>query len=374
MRMNEYTTLGRSGLRVSPLCLGTMTFGTEWGWGAEEKTSRSLFDRYLEAGGNFIDTADGYTGGKSEEMLGKFITESKLRDRVVLATKFTFNADPANPNAGGNGRKNIYRALEGSLRRLQTDYVDLYWLHAWDTITPVEEVVSTLNDLVHQGKILHYGFSDTPAWYLSRAFTLAEKEAKDPLIALQLEYSLVQRNIEREHIPAAQQLGLAVCPWSPLASGFLTGKYRREGAGGSGDGRLEKVKDSDNPTLKKFTDQNWRILDVLLEVARQIGRPPAQVALNWAATQPGITSTILGASKLSQLEDNLKAIEFTIPSELRTRLDEIGAPPSIHPYEFFQPFIQTMIHGSSPVKAWQPAREKTETAASKEIAGVAVDA
>jgi len=374
MHLNEYTTLGRSGLRVSPLCLGTMTFGTEWGWGAEESVSRQLLDRYVEAGGNFIDTADGYTLGKSEEMLGKFIGERKLRDRIVLATKFTFNADPANPNAGGNGRKNIHRALEGSLRRLQTDYIDLYWLHAWDTVTPVEEVVASLNDLVRRGKILHYGFSDTPAWYLSRAYTLAEKEGKDPLIALQLEYSLVQRNIEREHIPAAQELGLAVCPWSPLASGFLSGKYRREGSGAAGDGRLEKVKDSGNPTLKKFTDQNWRILDELLEIAKQIGRPPAQVALNWAATQPGITSTILGASKLSQLEDNLKAIEFTIPAELRKRLDEIGAPPSIHPYEFFEPFIQTMIHGSSSIKAWRPARVQPKTASSKEIPGVAVEA
>lgn len=374
MRMNEYITLGRSGLLVSPLCLGTMTFGTEWGWGAEESVSRQLLDRYLEAGGNFIDTADGYTGGKSEEMLGKFIGERKLRDRIVLATKFTFSADPANPNAGGNGRKNLHRAIEGSLRRLQTDYVDLYWLHAWDTVTPVEEVIGSLNDLVRQGKILHYGFSDTPAWYLARAYTLAEKAGKDPLIALQLEYSLVQRNIEREHIPAAQELGLAVCPWSPLASGFLSGKYRREGAGGMGDGRLEKVKDSGNPTLKKFTDQNWRILDVLLEVAGQIGRPPAQVALNWAATQPGITSTILGASKLSQLEDNLKAIEFTIPAELRTRLDKIGAPPSIHPYEFFEPFVQTMIHGSSPVRAWEPARTKPEPVSSEEIRGIKIEA
>ncbi len=374
MKMHEYTTLGRSGLRVSPLCLGTMTFGTEWGWGAEEKVSQSLLNRYLEAGGNFIDTADGYTGGKSEEMLGKFISEQKLRDRIVLATKFTFSADAANPNAGGNGRKNIRRAIEGSLRRLQTDYIDLYWLHAWDTVTPVEEVVDSLNDLVRQGKVLHYGFSDTPAWYLARAYTLAEQQGKEPLVALQLEYSLVQRNIEREHIPAAQQLGVAVCPWSPLASGFLSGKYRREGSGGTGDGRLEKVKDSDNPTLKKFTEQNWKILDVLLEVAKEIGRPPAQVALNWVATQPGITSTILGASKLNQLEDNLKAIEFTSPAELRPRLDEVGAPATIHPYEFFEPFIQTMIHGSAPVKPWRPADKKVEAGSSKEIAGVAVDA
>ena len=374
MRMNEYTTLGRSGLRVSPLCLGTMTFGTEWGWGTEEDVSRQLLNRYLEAGGNFIDTADGYTGGSSEEMLGKFIAQRKLRDRLVLATKFAFSADPANPNAGGNGRKNIRRALEGSLRRLQTDYLDLYWLHAWDSVTPVEEVVASLNDLVHQGKILHYGFSNTPAWYVARAYTWAEKSGKDPLIALQLEYSLVERNIDREHIPAAQELGLAICPWSPLASGFLTGKYRREASGGAGDGRLEKVKDSDNPAFKKFTEQNWRILDLVLEVAKQIGRPPAQVALNWVATQPGVTSTILGASKLTQLEDNLKALEFTIPSELRKRLDEVSAPPSTHPYVFFEPFLQTMIQGSAAVKPWQPARAQRETVSSKEIPGVVVEA
>ena len=374
MRMNEYTTLGRSGLRVSPLCLGTMTFGTEWGWGSEEDASRQLLNRYLEAGGNFIDTADGYTAGSSEEMLGKFIAERKLRDRVVLATKFTFSADPANPNAGGNGRKNIHRAVEGSLRRLQTDYLDLYWLHAWDSVTPVEEVVASLNDLVRQGKILHYGFSNTPAWYVARAYTWAEKSGKDPLIALQLEYSLVERNIDREHIPAAQELGLAVCPWSPLASGFLTGKYRREASGGAGDGRLEKVKDSGNPAFKKFTEQNWRILDLVLEVAKQIGRPPAQVALNWVATQPGVTSTILGASKLTQLEDNLKAMEFTIPSELRKRLDEVSAPPSSHPYVFFEPFLQTVIQGSAAVKPWQPARAQRETVSSKEIPGVVVEA
>src|SRR5215471_20353183 len=201
--LNEYMTLGRSGLRVSARCLGTMTFGTEWGWGSEEKVAREVFDRYVDAGGNLIDTADGYTAGHSEEMLGKFISDRGIRDRIVLATKFTFNAEAGNPNAGGNGRKNVYRAIEGSLRRLKTDYIDLYWLHAWDTITPVEEVVATLNDLVRAGKIRHYGFSDTPAWYLARARTLAEKEGKESLVALQLEYSLVERNIEREHVPAA---------------------------------------------------------------------------------------------------------------------------------------------------------------------------
>jgi len=355
MQVNEYSTLGRSGLRVSSLCLGTMTFGTEWGWGAEESVSRGLFDRYIEQGGNFIDTADGYTGGKSEEMVGKFIADRALRDRVVLATKFTFNAEPGNPNAGGNGRKNIYRALHGSLRRLKTDYIDLYWLHAWDTITPVEEVISTLNDLVREGKIRHYGFSDTPAWYVARAYTLAEKEGKDRLIALQLEYSLVERNIEREHIPAAQELGLGICPWSPLASGFLTGKYKRRGNDGKGDGRLEKTRESQNPTLLRFNQKNWEILDVLLQISSQIGRPAAQVALNWVATQPGVTSTILGASKLNQLEDNLRSIEFSIPAELRRRLEQASAPESTHPYVFFESFIQGMIHGAK-VQGWSPRR------------------
>jgi aryl-alcohol dehydrogenase-like predicted oxidoreductase len=350
MRLTDYITLGRSGLRVSPLSLGTMTFGTEWGWGSNEDVSRAIFNRYLEAGGNFIDTADGYTGGASERMVGKFINDRGLRDHVVLATKFSFSGDPANPNAGGNGRKNIYRALEASLQRLQTDYLDLYWLHAWDTVTPVEEVISTLNDLVRDGTILHYGFSDTPAWYLARAYTLAEKEGKEPLIALQLEYSLVERNIEREHIPAAQQFGLAVCPWSPLAGGFLSGKYRREAGASTGEGRLEITKD--NPVIERFTDRNWRILDALVDVARKLDKPPAQVALNWAATQPGVTSTIIGATTLAQLDANLVAVEFTIPVDLRKHLVQASAIDPVHPYTFFGEPFRTMLNGASLPRAW----------------------
>ncbi len=352
--LNDYITLGRSGLRVSPLCLGTMTFGTEWGWGAEEKAAREVFDRFVEAGGNFVDTADFYTGGHSEELLGKFISERGLRDRVVLATKFTFNGDAGNPNAGGNGRKNIYRALEGSLRRLQTDYIDLYWLHAWDTVTPVEEVISTLNDLVRAGKIRHYGFSDTPAWYVARAQTLAEKEGKERLVALQLEYSLVERHIEREHIPAAQELGLGITPWSPLAGGFLSGKYRRHENTGVGEGRLEIIKD--NPAFNQFNERNWGILDELLTVADEISKSPAQVALNWVATQPGITSTIIGATKMAQLDDNLKSIEFEIPSDLRQRLDDLSALEPAHPYKIFNPEMQGMISGGTRVKPWLAAR------------------
>src|SRR6516225_5280889 len=354
MSINDYVTLGRSGLRVSPLTLGTMTFGTEWGWGSEESTARAIFDRYLEVGGNMLDTADGYTNGKSEELLGKFIQESGLRDRVVLATKFTFSGDPTNPNAGGNGRKNIYRALHGSLRRLRTDYIDLYWLHAWDTVTPVEEVVSTLNDLVREGKILHYGFSDTPAWYVARAYTLAEKEGKDPMVALQLEYSLIERHIEREHVPCAQELGIAICPWSPIAGGFLTGKYKREASGTRGEGRIEKTKGS--PFAKAYTDREWRTLGALLDVAKQLNKTPAQVALNWVATQPGMTSTILGATTLAQLNDNLGALELAIPAELRKQLDEVSALQPVHPYTFFGPPILTFNSGGISVEPWTPAR------------------
>ena len=360
--LDSYVTLGRSGLRVSPLCLGTMTFGTEWGWGSEEQVARAVFDKYIDAGGNFVDTANVYTEGHSEELLGKFIADRGSRHRLVLATKFTFNTDPGDPNAGGNGRKNIYRSIEDSLRRLNTDYIDLYWLHAWDTVTPVEEVVSTLNDLVRSGKIRHYGFSDTPAWYVARATTIAEKEGKDGLIALQLEYSLVERNIEREHVPAAQELGLGITPWSPLAGGFLTGKYQQKGDTGEGEGRLEIAKNAGNPIFQRFTARNWEILRVLLDVAKQINRPPSQVALNWVATQPGITSTIIGASKLSQLEANLRYAEFDIPAELRQRLDEVSAIETTHPYGFFTPGFQGWISGGTGLRPWGAARIYAEPA------------
>jgi aryl-alcohol dehydrogenase-like predicted oxidoreductase len=363
MDLKQYVTLGRSGLRVSPLALGTMTFGTEWGWGSEPAIARQVFDGYIEQGGNFIDTADAYTNGKSEELLGHFIAERGLRERLALATKFTFNADPANPNAGGNGRKNIYRALEGSLRRLKTDYIDLYWMHVWDMVTPVEEVLATLNDLVRAGKIRHFGFSDVPAWYVARAQTLAEKEGKERLVALQLEYSLIERNIEREHVPAAQELGIGICPWSPLAGGFLSGKYRREGNTGRGEGRLDAAKFSQ--LTDRFTEHNWRVLDAVLDVSKQLDKKPVQVALNWVTTQPGTTSTIIGASNTAQLQDNLGAIEFTIPAELRKRLDDASAIELFHPYTFFEPFIQNRVKGENPLRAWAPARRQPDASPEK---------
>jgi len=356
MKLNEYVTLGRSGLRVSPFSLGTMTFGTEWGWGADEESSRAIFNRYVERGGNFVDTADGYTNGKSEQLVGKFLQETKSRDKIVLATKFTFNGQPGNPNANGNGRKNIYRALEGSLRRLQTDYIDLYWMHAWDMMTPVEEVISSLATLVQEGKIRYFGFSDVPAWYATRAYTLAEQQGRERVIALQLEYSLIERTIEREHIPAAQEMGIAVCPWSPLANGLLAGKYKKDGQSDAPQGRLDIMKTAGGALFERFTERNWKIVDTLVEVAKQVGRPPAEVALNWVATQPGITSTILGMTKVEQLDSNLASLDFSIPGELRARLDKASElDAEAQPYVFFSPRLQARIRGDLSIRAWSKA-------------------
>jgi aryl-alcohol dehydrogenase-like predicted oxidoreductase len=350
-----YSLLGRTGLRVSPLCLGTMTFGTEWGWGVDPAGAHRLLGAYLDAGGNFIDTADGYTGGSSESIVGDYLAETRRRDRVVLATKFSFGSVPGDPNAGGNSRKNIHRALEGSLRRLKTDYLDLYWLHAWDGLTPIEEVMQTLTDLVRAGKIRYLGLSDVPAWYLARAQTLAEARGLERVAALQLEYSLVERNIEREHIPAAIELGVGLTPWSPLASGLLTGKYRRDGVQTRGPGRLDVVKGQGNPAfLKLFTERNWTIVDELIAVARELGKPPAQVALAWVARRPGVVSTIVGATRPEQLDDNLRALDVEIPAALAARLDEVGRPEVVHPYLFFQPAMRGMLSGGTTVRAEPP--------------------
>jgi aryl-alcohol dehydrogenase-like predicted oxidoreductase len=345
MSLTQYYTLGKSGLRVSRLALGAMTFGTEWGWGADEHSARQLFDTYIDAGGNFIDTADLYTGGTSETWLGKFIAERNLRDRVIVTTKFSYNAEPGNPNAGGNGRKNILRAVEGSLKRLGTDYIDLYLLHTWDTITPAEEVMRTLDDLVRSGKVRHIGVSDTPAWYAAHAQTLAHWRGFERLSTLQLEYSLVERNIEREFIPLGRELDMGIMVWSPLGSGLLSGKYQPSAGGYMGAGRLETVKGISNPAFQKFTDRNWQIVAELETVAKELDRSMAQVAVNWTVNRPGIASVIIGATKLSQLEDNLQALDFEIPTELSDRLEAVSRPESQFPYSFFNSEIQGMIHG-----------------------------
>lgn len=359
--LTRYTLLGKTGLRVSPLGLGTMTFGTDWGWGSPKETAFRILDRYLGAGGNFVDTADGYTGGTSEAFIGEYLEARRERDRVVLATKYSFNGVPGDPNAGGNGRKNLRRALEGSLRRLRTDYVDLYWVHVWDTLTPIEEVMSTLNDVVREGKVRYIGLSDVPAWYAARATTMAELRGWERVAALQLEYSLAERNIEREHVPLALELGMSIVPWSPLASGLLSGKYTREAASAHsrGDGRLQHLKGTGNPAFEKiFTERNWAIEGTLREAASALGRSMAQVAIAWATKRPGVTSTLLGASKLDQLEDNLGALSFDIPPELLARLDAVSRPEEVHPYLFFRPTMQSMVTGGTQVRAeprwWRP--------------------
>jgi aryl-alcohol dehydrogenase-like predicted oxidoreductase len=301
-----------------------------------------MFDRYLDAGGNFIDTADLYTDGASEELLGKFIEDSGTRDRVVLSTKFTYNAQPGNPNAGGNGRKNIMRAVEASLRRLRTDYIDLYILHTWDQLTPAEEVMRTLDDLVRAGKIRYAGLSDIPAWYAARAQTYAEAHALTPLVNLQLEYSLVERHIEHEFVPMAVELGMGITAWSPLGMGVLSGKYKPSEGGATGEGRLAKI---NLPGFERFTERNWAIVSVLEDVAGKLGKPMAQVALNWVATQPGIASVIIGATKMAQLDDNLAALSFDIPADLRRQLDEASGVETTFPYGFFSDMHQSRIHG-----------------------------
>ncbi|MEL6553412.1 MAG: aldo/keto reductase [Cyanobacteria bacterium J06621_11] len=345
----DYYTLGTTGLRVSRLALGTMTFGEDWGWGAAEETAKQIFDKYLEAGGNFIDTADMYTNGNSEKMLGQFVKESGSRDRVVIATKFSYNAQPGNPNAGGNGRKNIMRAVEGSLQRLGTDYIDLYILHTWDSVTPAEEVMRTLDDLVTSGKVRHVALSDAPAWYVSQAQTLAKERHLEPISTVQLEYSLVERNIEFEYIPMSKALGCGVMVWSPLASGLLSGKYKPSEKGTDGEGRLAQLADSGNPAFNKFTERNWKIVEELEKVAKEIDKSMAQVAVNWVVNRPGVASVLVGATKLYQLEDNLGALDFQLPTDLQQRLDDVSKPEARFPYTFFEPSLQGMIHGGASV-------------------------
>jgi aryl-alcohol dehydrogenase-like predicted oxidoreductase len=340
MKLSDLRTLGRSGLPVSPLALGTMTMGNSQ-WGSPDEVSKAIFDAYVDAGGNFIDTADVYAGGRSEELLGNFINQRKLRDEVVLATKYTWNSSEKNPLAGGNGRKNLHRALEGSLRRLQTDSIDLFWLHAWDRVTPVEEVLLALGELVQAGKIRYFGFSNVPAWYTAKAATLAAAHNAPGPVALQMEYSLTERTIELEHIPAAQELGLGIIPWSPLAFGFLTGKYHRDENGevSSGGGRL----DDRGGMFQKFTERNWKILDGLREVSEEIGQSLPQVALAWTTSQPGVTSLILGASKVTQLEDNIASLELKLTPEQLAKLNEISALEPTYPYAVFSDEINRSI-------------------------------
>ncbi len=341
MELSERRTLGHSGLPVSAMALGTMTFGNG-GWGSTDDVSRTIFDAYIDAGGNFVDTADVYSGGRSEELLGGLLRERQLRDSVVLATKFSFS--------GGNGRKNMYRALEGSLRRLGTDYVDLYWVHVWDAVTPAEELLQSMGDLVRSGKIRYFGLSDVPAWYAARMATLAQMHHVPGPIALQLVYSLAERVIEQEHIPAARELGMGITPWSPLGAGFLTGKYKRDAGGEAlaGGGRL----DSNNQPFRMFTERNWKVLESLREVSEEAGRPMSQVALAWALARPGVTSLIFGASKLEQLRSNLAALDVKLSAAQMQRLLDASAFEPGNFYSLFKEQVNRGIFGGAKVEGW----------------------
>lgn len=311
--MMRYKLLGNTGLRVSELCLGAMTFGEDWDWGANRETSQAIFDAFAEAGGNFIDTANVYTNGTSEKMLGEFIASE--RDRFVIATKYTVMMNPNDPNSSGNQRKNLMRSLEASLKRLNTDYIDLYWVHMWDTVTPVEEMMRALDDAVRTGKVMYVGISDAPAWIVSRAQTLAELKNMTPFAAIQLEYNLVERTVERELLPMAEDLNLSVLDWSPLGAGVLTGKYLKADA--SQDNRLNKAEFFPQYTV----DRAMQIAQVVVDIADEAGCSAAQVAIAWIRHQSPRHIPIIGARTLEQLKDNLGCLDVVLNNEQLTRLN-----------------------------------------------------
>jgi aryl-alcohol dehydrogenase-like predicted oxidoreductase len=322
----RYKLLGRTGLRVSELSLGTMTFGPDWGWGADRSESRAMFDAYAEAGGNFIDTANRYTNGTAEEYVGEFVAGD--RERFVVATKYTLSRDGGDPNASGNHRKSLVESLERSLRRLGTDYVDVYWVHIWDTFTPIEEMMRALDDQVRLGKVLYVGISDAPAWVIARANAVAEARGWTPFCALQSQYSLVERNAERELLPMSINLDIAFTAWGALGTGLLTGKYNDDPSGGGGRiatagwGRLEERK--------------LAVAREVVAVAEELGATPSQVALSWVRQRSPNMIPVIGARKASQLRDNLGCVDVVLPPEQQDRLDKASRIELGFPYDFIR--------------------------------------
>jgi aryl-alcohol dehydrogenase-like predicted oxidoreductase len=322
----ERVTLGRSGLVVSRLCLGTMTFGRE----ADEAASKGIVDRFLDAGGTFVDTADVYGPGTSEEITGRAI--AGRRDGVVLATKVRFPMGDG-PNDAGLSRRHVIAGCEASLRRLGTDWIDLYQVHMWDALTPIEETLAALTDLVRQGKVRYLGASNFAGWHLVRAELAAERHGFERFISLQPQYSLIERRLEHEIGPAAHELGLGLIPWGPLAQGMLTGKYERSGP--AADTRMADAEPEWVESWERRNEgRNWRIVDAVREVAADEGRTPSQVALNWLLTRPGVAAPIVGARRLEQLEDNLGAVGWRMAPQHVERLDAVSAPEPVHPYDF----------------------------------------
>lgn len=345
LALDHYRLLGRSGLRVSPIALGTMTFGTDWGWGTEEADARRIFDAYVARGGNFIDSANRYTEGTSERFVGKFA--KGRRDQLVIATKYTLPMRPGDPNSGGNHRKSMVRSVEDSLKRLGTDYIDLLYLHAWDFTTPVEEVLRGLDDLVRSGKVLYAGVSDIPAWQVSRMQAIADLRGWTPLVALQVEYNLIERTSESDLTPMALEMGLGVIPWSPLASGVLAGKYSKADLGKVPRGSAAEGTRRDVAVGNgSLTERGLTISDVVKKIAGETGNTPSQVALAWTLLNPAVTAPLIGARTLQQLEENLGALNVVLDEEHRQRLEQISSIDLGFPHEFLaRPMTQAIMTG-----------------------------
>ncbi|WP_069166716.1 aldo/keto reductase [Nocardia altamirensis] len=347
--LDTYRLLGRSGLRVSPLALGAMTFGVDLGWGADKDESRKVFDTYVERGGNFIDTASQYTNGTSEQMLGEFTADN--RESLVLATKYTMLRRPNDPNSGGNQRKSMMASVEASLRKLNTDYIDLLYLHVWDATTPVDEILRGMDDLVRAGKVLYVGISDAPAWQVSRMQTIADLRGWSPLIALQVEYSLIERTVERDLVPMARELGLGVIPWSPLGGGVLTGKYRRDDLNHPAQASVTGTRKDVVAAVGSLTERALDIADVVKEVAAELGVTPAQVALAWTLRNPGVTAPIIGARTAAQLEDNLGALDVEFEAAQVDRLEQASAIELGFPHEMLaRAMTRSVVRGDLKVE------------------------
>ncbi|EFG84890.1 oxidoreductase [Novacetimonas hansenii ATCC 23769] len=331
------------------MALGAMTFGEDLGWGSSVEESNAILDRYIELGGNFIDTANGYTKGHSEKIIGDHITHDRAkRDRLVIATKFSTNLYPGDPNGGGSNRKSIIAACEQSLRRLQTDYIDLYWLHNWDKNTPIEETLAALHTLVESGKVRYIGVSDTPAWKAAQGQLIAQFRGWTAFIATQIEYSLTERTVEGELVPMAQELGMGVVPWSPLSGGKLTGKYTRSNVGQDKTGRAALMR-------PRMTDQLYDLVDELGRIAGELGTTIPRVALAWVIARPGVSSSIMGARTLAHLEDNVQALDVYLTPEQSARLDDLTTPQLPFPIPFLAAAAADLHQGGTMVNG-QPSK------------------
>lgn len=349
MALDHYRLLGRSGLRVSPLTLGAMTFGVEAGtWGSTREEAAQMVDLYIDRGGNFIDTANFYGQlGQSEAWLAPMI--KSRRNHLAISTKYSLTTRPGDPNASGNHRKNMVHSLDDSLRRLGTDYIDLYYLHMWDFRTPVDEILRAFDDLVRAGKILYIGLSDTPAWQASRMQAIAELRGWSQFCALQISYSLTERTVERELIPMAKEMGMGVCPWSPLGGGVLTGKYTKADMAPSDMSNLGSRK-AINAVTGRITEQTLAVGETVVQIAGEIGKTPAQVAIAWTLVNPAVTSPVLGVRTLSQLKDNLGALDVVLDAEHLARLDAVSAVPKVFPLDTLKGPAEGMMFGNVKVQ------------------------